>query len=105
MDNSKSKEIFSRLKTYIPGGVNSPVRAFRGVNSDPVIIKSGNGSTIEDVDGNKYIDFASGIWFAGKVGDAIRTAVGEYGPEFVSGPFGGDKNSDLHQLYIDLLKS
>mgnify|MGYP001471547411 CR=1 FL=1 len=48
----------------------------------------------------KYSNFASGIWFAGKVGDAIRTAVGEYGPEFVSGPWDGDKDADEHQLYI-----
>ena len=49
---------------------------------------------------HKYSNFASGVWFAGKVDDAIRTAVGEYGPEFVSGQFGGDSNADEHQLYI-----
>ena len=61
MNNNRSKKIFSRLKKYIPGGVNSPVRAFKSVNSDPIAIKSGSGSLIEDVDGNLYIDFV-GSW-------------------------------------------
>ena len=43
MKNNRSKEIFDRLKKYIPGGVNSPVRAFKSVNGNPVIIKSGKG--------------------------------------------------------------
>ena len=47
-----------------------------------------------------YINFASGIWVAGKVDGDIRTAVGEYGPEFVSGPWGGDASAQEHQLYI-----
>jgi len=49
---------------------------------------------------HKYSNFASGVWFAGKVDDAVRTAVGEYGPEFVSGQWDGDSNADEHQLYI-----
>ena len=47
----------------------------------------------------KYIDFASGIWFAGKVSDQIRTAVAEYGSEFVPGPFGSDPNDDENRFY------
>jgi len=47
----------------------------------------------------KYIDFASGIWFAGKVSDQIRTAVAEYGPEFVPGPFGSDPNDYENRFY------
>ncbi|HIN02229.1 MAG TPA: hypothetical protein EYM60_02715, partial [Candidatus Marinimicrobia bacterium] len=50
-------------------------------------------------DSHLYINFASGIWVAGKVGGDIRTAVGEYGPEFVSGPWGGDASSPDHKLY------
>jgi hypothetical protein len=50
-------------------------------------------------DSHLYINFASGIWVAGKVGGDIRTAVGEYGPEFVSGPWGGDAGSSDHKLY------
>ena len=61
MKNNRSKEIFNRLKQYIPGGVNSPVRAFKSVDGDPIVIKSGQGSIIQDEDGNQYIDFV-GSW-------------------------------------------
>ncbi len=44
---------------YFPGGVNSPVRAFRAVGGNPLFIKSGRGSVIEDLDGNRYIDFVN----------------------------------------------
>lgn len=53
----KSEKYFDISKEYIPGGVNSPVRAARAVHRDPVFIKSGLGSKIFDVDGNEYIDY------------------------------------------------
>ncbi len=53
----KSKGLFQEAKEYIPGGVNSPVRAFKSVGIDPVFITKGNGSKIYDVDGNEYIDY------------------------------------------------
>lgn len=55
----KSKILYERAKQIIPGGVNSPVRAFGSVNMDPVFIKKAKGSYIYDVDGNKYIDYIS----------------------------------------------
>ncbi len=57
MDMSKSHELFSRAKEYIPGGVNSPVRAFKAVGMEPLFITKGKGSKIYDVDGNEYIDY------------------------------------------------
>lgn len=57
MNTSKSKEIYEESKKYIPGGVNSPVRAFNSVGMDPVFINKGNGSKVYDEDGNEYIDF------------------------------------------------
>jgi glutamate-1-semialdehyde 2,1-aminomutase len=53
----KNLEIFKESQKYMPGGVNSPVRAFRGVNLNPPVIKSGKGVIIKDEDGNEYIDF------------------------------------------------
>ncbi|MCR6546193.1 glutamate-1-semialdehyde 2,1-aminomutase [Dehalobacterium formicoaceticum] len=53
----KSKKLFAEAKEYIPGGVNSPVRAFKSVGGDPVFITRGEGSKIYDVDGNEYIDY------------------------------------------------
>lgn len=57
MINDRSRELFKRAKEVMPGGVNSPVRAFRAVGSDPLFIKKANGSRIYDVDGHEYIDY------------------------------------------------
>ncbi|MCP5504441.1 MAG: glutamate-1-semialdehyde 2,1-aminomutase [Chlamydiales bacterium] len=53
----RSKEIFERSQKVIPGGVNSPVRAFIGLDIDPMIVKKGKGDMITDVDGRSYIDY------------------------------------------------
>ena len=57
MKTSKSEEWFQRAQATIPGGVNSPVRAFRGVGGSPLFIARGEGSRLFDVDGNSYIDY------------------------------------------------
>jgi len=61
MNHSKSEELFRRAQEIIPGGVNSPVRAFRSVGGTPPFIARGEGSHIFDVDGNEYIDYV-GSW-------------------------------------------
>ena len=58
---TNSKQLFERAQQYIPGGVNSPVRAFRGVGGDPLFIKSGHGAYIVDADDNEYVDYI-GSW-------------------------------------------
>ena len=55
--NRRSEELFARAQKLIPGGVNSPVRAFRSVGGTPPFIARGEGSKIYDVDGNEYIDY------------------------------------------------
>jgi glutamate-1-semialdehyde 2,1-aminomutase len=57
MKTSRSEELFARAQGSIPGGVNSPVRAFRGVGGVPRFIDRGQGSRLFDVDGNSYIDY------------------------------------------------
>ena len=57
----RSEELFSEAKKYIPGGVNSPVRAFKSVGGNPLFISKGYGSRMIDVDGNEYIDYI-GSW-------------------------------------------
>lgn len=54
---TRSAEIMRRSRDLFPGGVNSPVRAFGGVGGDPIVVASGAGARIRDVDGNEYIDF------------------------------------------------
>ena len=57
MHYNKSNDLFERAKQSIPGGVNSPVRAFKSVGGSPVFIKSAKGAYLFDEDGNKYIDY------------------------------------------------
>lgn len=61
MDHTRSQQLFDRAKLSIPGGVNSPVRAYRGVGGTPPFIERGEGSHIFDADGNEYIDYV-GSW-------------------------------------------
>jgi len=58
---NKSKSLFNKAKSVMPGGVNSPVRAFGNVNSTPIFIESASGAYLHDVDGNDYVDFI-GSW-------------------------------------------
>ena len=58
---TKSDELFQRAQRVIPGGVNSPVRAFRAVGRTPLFITTAAGSTIADADGNVYTDYV-GSW-------------------------------------------
>ena len=57
----KSELLYEEAKKYIPGGVNSPVRAFKAVGTTPVFIDKGEGALLYDVDGNSYIDYV-GSW-------------------------------------------
>jgi glutamate-1-semialdehyde 2,1-aminomutase len=54
---TRSQALFQEAQVLLPGGVNSPVRAFRGVGGDPVFIASANGPYLYDVDGNRYLDY------------------------------------------------
>src|SRR5437899_107869 len=57
MDTKRSRTLFSRALDVLPGGVDSPVRAFKAVGADPLFIRRAHGSRLEDVDGNTYIDY------------------------------------------------
>src|SRR6266702_6788529 len=61
MQTGQSQLLFSEAQRIIPGGVNSPVRAFRSVGCDPLFIKKAAGSKIIDADNNEFIDFV-GSW-------------------------------------------
>lgn len=56
-----SKALFEQAQRYIPGGVNSPVRAFRGVGGEPIFIERASGPYLYDVEGRRYIDYI-GSW-------------------------------------------
>lgn len=72
--NEKSAALFEKAKNYFPGGVNSPVRAFRSVGGTPLFIKKGKGPRIWDADGNEYIDYC-GSWGPLILGHAHETVL------------------------------
>src|SRR5947199_9387538 len=71
---SRSSELFHAAQKYIPGGVNSPVRAFRNVNGAPFFVTSGKGGKMWDVDGKEYIDYV-GSWGPAILGHAPKVVV------------------------------
>jgi len=87
MKTEISRKLFEEAKKYIPGGVNSPVRAFKSVGGNPIFIKRGDGSKFWDVDGNEFIDYI-GSWGPHLFGhnptfiiDALKSAI-ENGTSF-----------------------
>lgn len=76
MKREKSEALFEKAKKYFPGGVNSPVRAFRSVGGTPLFIQKGKGSHIWDADGNEFIDYC-GSWGPLILGHANDKVVNE----------------------------
>ena len=76
---TKSSELFEKAQDTIPGGVNSPVRAFNGVGGAPIFVERADGALIFDADGKAYIDY-----------------VGSWGPMIL-----GHNNSTVRQAVID----
>ncbi|RKX79613.1 MAG: glutamate-1-semialdehyde-2,1-aminomutase [Spirochaetes bacterium] len=97
----KSKRLFTEAKNYIPGGVNSPVRAFKSVGMDPVYIKSGKGSILHDLDGNEYVDYVCswGALILGHADDRIVRKVKEYSERGLS--FGA--NTEIEVAFAGLI--
>ncbi len=79
MQFTKSIDAFKKAQEVIPGGVNSPVRAFKSVNLNPVFIQKAKGSLLTDIDGNQYIDFLAswGPLIFGHAHDTILAAINE----------------------------
>ncbi len=77
MQHSESSRLFAEAKQVIPGGVNSPVRAFKSVGLDPIFYDHAKGSHVWDADGNEYIDFVAswGPMILGHAPDAVLDAV------------------------------
>jgi len=107
MKRERSRELFERARKVIPGGVNSPVRAFRAVGGHPVLLARGQGAHVWDVDGNEYVDYI-GSWgplILGhaheEVGAAIRAAT-ESGTSFGAST---EREVELAELITNLIPS
>lgn len=80
MNYNKSIQLFERAQRSIPGGVNSPVRAFKSVGGTPLFIERADGSYLYDVDGNKYVDFIAswGPMILGHAHPQVIKAINDY---------------------------
>ena len=107
MEFTKSIEAFKKAQQLIPGGVNSPVRAFRSVHLNPVFIQKGKGSTITDIDGNHYIDFLSswGPLIFGHAHEAIISAINEAAQRGTSYGAPTEYETRMAELIIEMVPS
>ena len=104
---SRSEELFTTAQNLIPGGVNSPVRAFRGVGGTPPFISSAQGATITDVDGRTYIDYV-GSWgpmILGHADEEVVAAVQEVAARGTSFGAPTELELELAQEVIDAVPS
>ena len=104
MTNKKSKELFKKAKQIIPGGVNSPVRAFKSVGGEPLFIKKASGSRIYDIDGNEYIDYV-GSWGPMIVGHSNPKVVSALKKAIVNGTSYGAPTESEVQLAEMVIKA
>ena len=80
MNINTSEQLFSRAQTSIPGGVNSPVRAFKSVGGTPIFMQKAKGAYLFDADNNKYIDYINS-WGPMIMGHAFEPVVEAADPE------------------------
>jgi glutamate-1-semialdehyde 2,1-aminomutase len=107
MNTEQSKILFDKAKTIIPGGVNSPVRAFRAVGGNPIFMKSAKGPYLFDEDGNKYIELINswGPMILGHANEMIEKAVKEAVPHSLSFGAPTRKEVEMAELIISMVPS
>ncbi len=101
----KSKELFEKAQQSIPGGVNSPVRAFKSVGGTPVFMKKAKGAYLYDADGNKYIDYIAswGPMILGHAYEPLVKAIQEYAEYSTSYGAPTELEIDMAELIISMV--
>ena len=105
--HEKSHEIFSRARQLMPGGVNSPARAFGAVGGEPVVMHHGEHGHLYDVDGNRYVDFI-GSWGPMIIGHRHPRVVAALHEAIEQGTsFGAptERENELAELVVDAVPS
>ncbi|EDZ62635.1 glutamate-1-semialdehyde aminotransferase [Sulfurimonas gotlandica GD1] len=107
MSTEASSKAFEQAQNLIPGGVNSPVRAFSSVGGTPIFIAEGNGAYLTDIDGNKYVDFVQswGPLIFGHRDESIEAAVIEAVKHGLSFGAPTQAETDLAQLVVSMFDS
>src|SRR5512146_1716463 len=105
--NEGSARLFRRAQQLLPGGVNSPVRAFRGVGGEPFFVDHANGPRIYDVDGNSYIDYVLswGAIILGHANPAVVRAVQDAATRGTSFGIPNVQEVEIAELVTSLLPS
>lgn len=105
MRYQRSSALFAEAKKVIPGGVNSPVRAFKAVGGTPIFIDHAKGAYLYDVDGNRYIDYIAswGPLILGHAHDAVVTAVTEKAKKGTSFGIPTEIETELAQLAVSMV--
>lgn len=107
LPGARSADLYRRAQSLIPGGVNSPVRAFRAVGGEPIFLERGQGSRIYDVDGHDYIDYV-GSWgplILGHAHPAVIEAVTRAAERGTSFGASTEAEVELAQLIVDAVPS
>jgi glutamate-1-semialdehyde 2,1-aminomutase len=107
LNHEKSRTIFAEAKTLIPGGVNSPARAFGAVGGEPIVIARGEGAYLYDVDGNRYLDYVQS-WGPMVLGHAHPAVVAALEAALKNGTsFGAptEAENELAKLLIGMVPS
>lgn len=104
---ARSRELFAQAQQLMPGGVNSPVRAFRGVGGDPIFIERASGPYLFDVDGNRYLDYVQswGPMILGHASTVVYQAIIEAAAHGSSFGAPTAAESELARLVIDSVPS
>jgi glutamate-1-semialdehyde 2,1-aminomutase len=107
MNHAKSEAAFERAKRVIPGGVNSPVRAFRSVGGTPVFVREANGCMLVDIDGNAYIDYVMswGPLILGHANPLVIAAVRDAAERGTSFGAPTEAETELAELVIAMVPS
>jgi glutamate-1-semialdehyde 2,1-aminomutase len=106
-DQSLSQQLFAEARSLIPGGVNSPVRAFRGVGGEPFFVARAAGARIWDVDGREYVDFV-GTWGPAILGHApqvVRDAIARTAQNGVSFGIPNPLEVEMARLLVEWVPS
>ncbi len=104
---ARSKQLFEEAQKVLPGGVNSPVRAFRGVGGAPIFVERGAGAYFWDADGNRYIDYVLswGPLIAGHAHPAVIEALGKQAALGTSFGAPTELETELAELVIEMIPS
>jgi len=107
MNREKSHRIFQRAKQLMPGGVNSPARAFGAVGGEPIVMQRGEGAYLFDVDDNKYVDYI-GSWgpmILGHAHPAVISAISDVATRGTSFGAPTEGENELAELIIEAVPS